>query len=426
MEILDIFDFIQTESNSPIPNQIQEEKFIARVREIAPNIVAICICYSHLSEIHLILEKSGIFGGARLERDFQMVTKGRCISLDETQKNLLYEMAKPQNITKTSIIHGPEGSGKSMLALEVIKMKLSHYLMEQNLTGRKIRNQSKVRVLLCGTYQKEDRVPHLLQQLIADSQDIKDRCALQIKPIKDLKMSSPKEFLNSMKTMLEEDGAESYPMTIVMLDELFPGFTTDKWQGFLSLENVDFVLALRHAFNDGLLENKSDTKEKDFQDVMEQEGVQQFENAVFCHLRQSFRCSQELLELTYYFLIHSPPEDELYKQKSFIHLPYSSPGKKPLWLEVPSLEAFIYYTNTNQDLKDSNDVMVVYEPDNIKDVIETLTEYCSGREWKICPSNSVMGSEAQIVIIYNMKSIHFEALSRAMFQLIFVTTQDSK
>ena len=93
---------------------------------------------------------------------------------------------------------------------------------------------------------------------------------------------------------------------------------------------------------------------------------------------------------------------------------------------LPTLDPYVFYTNTNQDLKDSNDVMVVYEPDNIKDVIETLTEYCSGREWKICPSHSVMGSEAQIVIIYNMKSIHFEALSRAMFQLIFVTTQDSK
>ena len=114
MDILDIFDFIQKGTNGT--NEIQAKEFIAKVKEVAPNIIPICICYSHLSEVHLLLEKAGILAKERLERDFQMVTKGRCISLDETQRKLLYVMSEPENITKTTIIHGPEGFFRSLRA----------------------------------------------------------------------------------------------------------------------------------------------------------------------------------------------------------------------------------------------------------------------------------------------------------------------
>mgnify|MGYP002051770046 CR=1 FL=1 len=348
-----------------------------------------------------------------------MATKGKQIKLDPTQVKLLEAMARPCNIAKTTVLHGPEGSGKSLLAMEVLKMKLIYYMKELKI----IETEKKVRVWICGTYHGEDRVPHLLRQFNSESEDIKDYCTLKVQPIKDLVMSSPETFQSSMKTMLEKDG-ESYPMTIVMLDELFPGFITDKWQDFQGIESVDFVLALRHAFNDGLLEKELETKKKNFQDVMEKGGVHQYENTVFCHLRQSYRCSQELINLMYYMLIHSPPEEKLYKQKSFFHWPDSISGKKPLWLEASSLEAFLKYTDTNEDLREATDVMVIYEPDNIKDVIQKLRAHCLRRKWKVCPSSSVMGSEASIVIIFDMKSVHFESISRAVLQLIFVTTQN--
>ena len=47
---------------------------------------------------------------------------------------------------------------------------------------------------------------------------------------------------------------------------------------------------------------------------------------------------------------------------------------------------------------------------------------CFINDWRFCPVNEVMGSEAQIVILYDLKEVHFEALSRAVHQLIIVTT----
>ena len=42
------------------------------------------------------MEKAGILAKGRLERDLQMVTNGKCITLDETQRKLLYCVAEPE------------------------------------------------------------------------------------------------------------------------------------------------------------------------------------------------------------------------------------------------------------------------------------------------------------------------------------------
>ena len=60
----------------------------------------------------MILAKAGVLSKEKLERDLQLATKGKCISLDETQKELLRTVAEERNINKVIIVHGPEGSGK--------------------------------------------------------------------------------------------------------------------------------------------------------------------------------------------------------------------------------------------------------------------------------------------------------------------------
>ena len=407
-------------------DELNTELLKIRVKIINPSLVLISICFSETLDLGFALELNGIFPELRLKRDLQLVTKGKQIMLDPTQINLLYTMADPCNIEKTTILHGPEGSGKTLLAVEVLKMKLIHYMKKTKLPTNE--SKKKIRVIVCGSYTGEDRVPLLLKQLIEETKDIEDFCTIEFKPLAELKMKNPDSFQKRLNQVLGLENKQ-FVHSLVMMDELYPGFATERWKEFKGLPNTDFVFALRHAFNDGVCFGwfqRLTIKERDYQDIMEQQGVDVFENTVFCHLRKSFRCTQELLSLTYYMLMHSPPEEQLYKQKSFVHLPESISGKKPLWLEASSLEAFLKYTDTNEDLKDATDVMVIYEPDNIKDVIQKLRAHCLRRKWKVCPSTSVMGSEASIVIIFDMKSVHFEAISRAVLQLIFVTTQTSK
>ena len=236
-------------------------------------------------------------------------------------------------------------------------------------------------------------------------------------------MRNPGEFQRELKKILKLEG---WTQVIVMIDELFPGFVTDQWKNFKGIENTDLVLALRHAFNDGKCLGRIQkliTKQAHYSDVMEKQGVFEEEGIIFCHLRVSYRCTKQLIDLIYYLLIHSSPEDKLYTTKSFIHLPSKLNGETPVWLEVNSIVAFIEYSNTIED----NDVLLIYDPDYCdSSTIQTLRGHCMGRHWKSRSSSEVMGSEASTVIVYDLPKVHFESLSRAVNQLVLVTMSTLK
>ena len=141
-------------------DKLNTERLRFRVKEINPSLVLISICFSETLDIRFALEILGIFPELRLKRALQLATKGKQIKLDPTQVELLETMAGPCNIEKTTVLHGPEGSGKSLLAMEVLKMKLIHYMKKLPIgTG----TEKQVRVWICGAYNGEDRVPYLLR-----------------------------------------------------------------------------------------------------------------------------------------------------------------------------------------------------------------------------------------------------------------------
>ena len=220
-----------------------------KILEISPSIVLISICFSESLDLRFALEREGIYPHLRLKGDLRLTTNGKQIQLDEVQVKLLDTMADEKNVEKTTVLHGPEGSGKTLLALEVAKMKLSHYLKKEKLKGADGKNS--LQLIICGSYVGEDRVPFLLKQLKEEIKDMQDFCSIEFKPVANLPMSTPKKFAKSIEKLLDL-GNQKVHHTIVLMDELFPGFETSQWSEFKGIEKVDFVLALRHAFNDGL------------------------------------------------------------------------------------------------------------------------------------------------------------------------------
>ena len=124
--------------------------------------------------------------------------------------------------------------------------------------------------------------------------------------------------------------------------------------------------------------------------------------------------------------MHSPIEDKCYKTKSFIYLPSKLQGQTPLWLNVSSFDAFIHYTNNNLEIKDKKDVLVIFDPDYDSLIIQSLRGHCIGRSWKVRSSSEVIGSEASIVIIFDLPRVHFESVSRAVNHLVFVTLKENE
>ena len=163
-KLIDINAFYEEGDNCNI------DKLKEKIDEIKPSFALISICFSETLDLRFALEMAGIFPELRLKGSLRMATQGKQIKLDPTQSDLLCTMAKEQNIQKTTILHGPEGSGKTILAMEVVKMKLSHYMKKLNLQARE--TMKKIRVVVCGSYTGEDRVPLLLKQLIEENKDI--------------------------------------------------------------------------------------------------------------------------------------------------------------------------------------------------------------------------------------------------------------
>ena len=294
-------------------------------------------------------------------------------------------------------------------------MKLYHYLRQMNLMTDQAKQ--KVQVFVCGSYSGEAKVAVLLKQLYLETRDISELCTLQFKPLEDFQLDCPEDFTTKIQEILQ-GCADSFKQTIFFFDELFPHFTIDELKNLGDIQGVDFVLSIRHAYHNGrwtdeILDRKTS---------MDNEGVHEDEHTIFCQLTKSHRCSSELIDFMYYWLIHSPKQDRLFEEKSFIHSPGTFSGPKPLWLEVPIVEVFIEHATNDDCLKNAKDVLVLYDFDYDLLSIHPLGKHCKSNDWRFCPVNEVMGSEAEIVIIYDLKKVHFEALSRAVHQLIIVTT----
>ena len=162
-------------------NQLDIKLLSFSVKAIEPSLVVISICFSEKLDLRFALELEGVFPSLRLARNLSLVTQGKQIHLDPVQTNLLYTMSESDNIEKTTILHGPEGSGKTILAVEVMKMKVLHYIKKHSLKIEEARD--KIKLIVCGSYTGEDRVPDLLKQLREETKDIQDFCTVEMMPI---------------------------------------------------------------------------------------------------------------------------------------------------------------------------------------------------------------------------------------------------
>ena len=91
-------------------------------------------------------------------------------------------------------------SGKTLLGLEVTKMKLYHYLRQMNLMTDQAKQ--KVQVFVCGSYSGEAKVAVLLKQLYLETRDISELCTLQFKPLEDFQLDCPADFTTKIHDLL--------------------------------------------------------------------------------------------------------------------------------------------------------------------------------------------------------------------------------
>ena len=191
-----------------------------RIREIDPSIILISICHSENLDLRIALEVEGVFAETRLKRDLILTTRGKQINLDPTQVDLLEQLAKDGNNHKTVVISGPEGSGKSLLAVEATKMKISS-ILKQN-PGK---NRVKIRVVLCAAYQGDNRVPVLFQYLKEEVLNAFGKyCLIETKPLSDLPPNNVTDLQSKIQEELSKDDPPLYMREddVLVIDKFLP------------------------------------------------------------------------------------------------------------------------------------------------------------------------------------------------------------
>ena len=79
-----MFDFFDPEKC----RQIKEEELIEEITRIDPQIIIMVICFSRILECKFLLEENGILSCKKLNRELNLSTGGKIITLNESQKSL--------------------------------------------------------------------------------------------------------------------------------------------------------------------------------------------------------------------------------------------------------------------------------------------------------------------------------------------------
>merc|ERR1719367_1227054 len=103
--------------------ELDEEKFVEAVKKFRPTVLVLAFCWSRKSELNDLLRAAGIYSTLILREELAQITESRHVHLDEVQENLIRRIAEEK--PKSLFLWGSSGTGKSLMLVEALKMKIS-------------------------------------------------------------------------------------------------------------------------------------------------------------------------------------------------------------------------------------------------------------------------------------------------------------
>ena len=194
--------------------EIDEDALVAEIRLINPQMTVMVICYSQLLELKFLLEGAGLFAEMRMNRSLNILSNGQILTMNDVQKAFIQTLAQKDNVEKDVVITGPVGSGKTLLGLEAIIMKKSHYIKKYGLSSSDCINKLRV-IIWIGESYHESMLKHqmLLNELSKSTND----CCLEIHT----EWNHDRQPANFENVFHADRNYRTYFHTLVMFDEIF-------------------------------------------------------------------------------------------------------------------------------------------------------------------------------------------------------------
>ena len=188
---------------------INEAALVSKIRLINPQVVIMMICYSQFLDLKALLERTGLFPELRINQDLNILSNGQILTMNDVQKEFIQTIVHEDHVEKDVILTGPVGSGKTLLGLEAINIKKSHYKKKYGIRSSDCKSKLRV-IILIGTAYEENQLKQQLEMSGSHSD-----CALDIQK----EFSPDSEKLT--RIFQANENYKFYSHTLIMLDEIW-------------------------------------------------------------------------------------------------------------------------------------------------------------------------------------------------------------
>ena len=158
-EFLNVPDFFINEETK----EIDQDTLVSEIRSINPQIAFMAIPYSQTLDLKFLLEASGLFSELRMNRELKIRSSGHILTINDFQKDLIQTMAHEDHIEKDLTITGPRKCGKTLLGLESINIKMSHYKRKYEISPINLKDKLRV-IIWVGTVAKKQQMSKEMSQ----------------------------------------------------------------------------------------------------------------------------------------------------------------------------------------------------------------------------------------------------------------------
>ena len=151
-------------------------------------------------------------------------------------------------------------------------------------------------------------------------------------------------------------------------------------------------------------------------------------NAFECKLNQPMRCSHEILEFANFYQMHHHNHGKVMIQKQHICKSPFSTGNIPLWIELEKSDQF---STLAQFIDCDEDDVLVLCTDESGHELDKIKHFCMENNWNFEKhAGNVRGAEANVIVLYVgcycTKNIGYEELTRAKYEIVFVSIHGQK
>ena len=205
IEFLNVPDFFLNEETK----EINEAALVSEIRSVNPRVIVMMICFSHFLDLKSLLERTGLFPELRINQDLNILSNGKILIMNAIQKEFIQTLAHADHVEKDVIVTGPVGSGKTLLGLEALNIKKSHYKKRYGISSTDCKNKLRI-IILLGTGKSEWN--SMLKRQLEISDSFKD-CTVDIE-------TELNPGVNLTRIFLANENYKSFSYNLIMIDEL--------------------------------------------------------------------------------------------------------------------------------------------------------------------------------------------------------------